>query len=107
MLFYWYKTKTVTELSNQQISINLHFRVTVVTTCCDGTKVNHGKGLLCSDQHARNDYKVFFVFEKSEYIHHSINLCILSLSKKIFDEAVHHSLRPQQVLVRHVATGDT
>ena len=56
---------------------------------------------------AINDYKVFFVFEKSDYIHHSIKLCILSLSKKIFDKAVHHSLRPQQVLARHVATGDT
>ena len=56
---------------------------------------------------AINDYKVLFVFEKSEYIHHSIKLCIPSLSKKIFDKAVHHSLRPQQVLVRHVATGDT
>ena len=57
--------------------------------------------------HAINDYKVFFIFEKSEYTHHSIKLCILSLSKKIFDKAVHHSLRPQQVLARHVATGDT
>ena len=57
--------------------------------------------------HAINDYKVFFIFEKSEYIHHSIKLCILSLSKKIFDKAVHHSLRLQQVLVRHVTTGDT
>ena len=57
--------------------------------------------------HAMNDYKEFFVFEKSEYIHQSIKLCILSLSKKIFDKAVHHSLRLQQVLVRHVTTGDT
>ena len=56
---------------------------------------------------AINDYKMFFVFKKSEYIHHSIKLFILSLSKKLFDKAVHHSLRLQQVLVRHVATGDT
>ena len=38
MLFYWYKTKIVAQLFD---SANQHYY---------GTEVNHGKGLLCSDQ---------------------------------------------------------
>ena len=54
-----------------------------------------------------NEYKMFFIFKKSEYIHHSIELCILSLRMKIFDKAVHHRLRLKQVLVKHGAIYDT